>query len=486
MSELTYPVPALAERTIAELQDIITRKGDFPSISGAVKQIVSAMRDENSTDFDLAQSVLTDFALTQRVIRLANSAMYSAFGGPITTVSRAIYVLGTETVGHLALGLKFIDQLEKAAGTSEAAVAEFTKAVVAGSVARKVTEGMPSRDAEESVVCTLLHSLGRLLVTFYLPRQWGEICALTSDAQSPRSEQESAEQVLGLSLHSLGRAMANKWGLPAEISATMQPASPGGDNPLTHGEWLATLANFSTECSKALAGAQDLADDTLRELAHAYAGRLGVEAGALGAAASAAAAEEECQRLLLNTRTPEAGSTRTKPADAYAMLDHGLRDMAALASTADLPTLAGLMIEALHASLGCRRVFLFLRNGNTRKVAARLALGEGARDIMPRLSFDEAFEPDVFHISMAHDRPVFIEDATSVSMQAKLPRWYKQALPEAKSFLCVPLMASGAPVGLVYADWEAAVGPVVVEPHELAKILKMRDVLIGALGATRK
>jgi HD-like signal output (HDOD) protein len=475
-----YSNPEQAKKTLATLKEVITRKGDFPSISGSVSQIVKAMRETDTADFNLAQSVLSDFALTQKVIRLANSAMYSAFGGSITTVSRAIYVLGTETVGHLALGLKFIDQLDKAAGNNEQARAEFTKAMVAGTIARKVTENMSSRDTEESVVCTLLHNLGRLLVSFYLPTEWETIQARVN-TQGSGAEAAAAEAVLGLSLHDLGREMAVQWGLPAEVTDAMRPAVPAGDHPLSHADWLASLANFSSECSKVVADGDGDTSQVMKDLAKTYAPSLGLEIDVLSAAAAAVEKDEECQRLMASHKAGTTAKSSEKPLDAYNLLDNGLRDMAAISETADVSTLAGLMIEAMHSSMGFRRVYVFLRNGATKQVTAKMALGLGARDIMTKLTFSEAFEPDVFHFSLAQNRPVFIENCRLPNIQAKLPVWFKRNLAATRSFVCVPIVANNVPVGLVYGDWESEDSELRVEAHELTKIVKMRDILLSAL-----
>jgi hypothetical protein len=69
------------------------------------------MRGEDEREFNMTQTVLSDPVLTQKVLRLANSGMYSAFGQRINTVSKAVLVLGTEAIGHLALGLKLIEEL---------------------------------------------------------------------------------------------------------------------------------------------------------------------------------------------------------------------------------------------------------------------------------------------------------------------------------------------------------------------------------------
>ena len=95
-------------RTKAELLDKLwarmSERGDFPMLSQALRTTVSAMSDDDLDFTSLVQVVLSDVGLTQKVLRLANSAMYIAFGGNITTVTRALMVLGMDAVGHLVVG----------------------------------------------------------------------------------------------------------------------------------------------------------------------------------------------------------------------------------------------------------------------------------------------------------------------------------------------------------------------------------------------
>jgi HD-like signal output (HDOD) protein len=97
---------ALGERTLATLWERSRQQGDMPGFAKAITAILGAMRGEDDKEFDMARTVLSDPVLTQKVLRLANSGMYSAFGQQINTVSKAMLVLGTEAIGHLALGLK--------------------------------------------------------------------------------------------------------------------------------------------------------------------------------------------------------------------------------------------------------------------------------------------------------------------------------------------------------------------------------------------
>src|ERR1700686_1399594 len=86
----------------------MSERGDFPMLSQSLRTTMAAIKNDDLDLTALVQVVLSDFAVTQKVLRLANSAMYMAFGN-ITTITRALMVLGMDAVGHLIVGLKIVD-----------------------------------------------------------------------------------------------------------------------------------------------------------------------------------------------------------------------------------------------------------------------------------------------------------------------------------------------------------------------------------------
>jgi HD-like signal output (HDOD) protein len=469
-----------AAATMDWLWKAIEEKGDFPTISNAAREIASALRDDESAPgFDLASAVLSDFALTQKVIRLANSAMYAGIGGSVATVSRAIFVLGTETVAHLALGQKFLAHLERTSTGSHLARQELTKVVVAGAVARNVTARLPTRDSEEAVVSSLVRNLGRLLVAYYLPEKWEAIQALQT-AQPGHSEGAAVDCVLGLSLFDIGRQIGDHWGLPSELLNTMRVMVPGVDSsPLSHADWLVAVASFSSECAEVLATPGPNSATAMLQLAQSYAGRLGIETQQLKDAMRAAEQDDECQRLLENKEVIQVEAS--KPSDSYPRLARGLQDLNEIKNTADASTIASTVLETMQQGMGFKRVALFLRNGNTKKLGARMAFGPGTREAMSALQFNEAFEPDVFHLTLAQNQPVIVDNCHAPGWQSKLPAWFKTALPSTRSFLCIPLVTNGVPVAMLYGDWDVELTGTPVESHELAQLTQMGRVLLEAL-----
>jgi hypothetical protein len=160
------------DATLALLWERIRRRATCPASPSAINAILARCAARTSANSIMTQTVLSDPVLTQKVLRLANSGMYSAFGQRINTVSKAVLVLGTEAIGHLALGLKLIEELAKSSPDSvhrphrDGKGGAGRDGGAAGRLQRRHAR------PEEAVVCSMLHSLGRMMVTFYMPERW--------------------------------------------------------------------------------------------------------------------------------------------------------------------------------------------------------------------------------------------------------------------------------------------------------------------------
>ena len=223
---------ASADTTLALLWDRVRQQGDMPAFTKAIGAILGALRGEfeheheheHNRSFCMTRTVLSDPVHTQKVLRLANSGMYSAFGQRIHTVSKAVLVLGADAIGHLAPGLKLMEDLSGSALDPSVAHVEMEKAVLAGMVAQQVAVNAEAQDVEEAVVCSMLHRLGRMMVTFYLPEKWTAL----QDHGGTGFEDGAAGQVLGLTMEELGRCAAQRWGLPRKLIDSMRRFEPGG------------------------------------------------------------------------------------------------------------------------------------------------------------------------------------------------------------------------------------------------------------------
>ena len=453
----------------------IKEQGHLPGFSNVVDQIVGAMQSENEREFSMTRTVLSDPALTHRVLRLANSAMYAMFG-EINTVSRAVMVLGTESIGHLALGLKLVDSLATVSGNSAGVRTEMEKAVLAGHIARQVTAQASTRDAEEAVVCSLLHGLGRMVVVFYLAQYWD---AIRQQVEEGNDESVAAVRVLGMTMADVGRLIARRWGLPRDLIESLHDVMPQAGEPLDHAGWLAALSTMSSTCARVIC--EDPAgDEALAGIVEGYADMLGMESetvlAAVGAAREAARDDPALTR-------PAAIPTIAAPVDhsrrdATSTLVRGVADMRKVAASITTSQLMTMALETIFQSLRLKRTVAFLRNRKEGKYVAGMCFGADVQALAAGLVFSDAYQPDVFHAALANDKMVCVKDASDPAFRAKLPRWWKDAFPAVRSFIVLPLTVNRHPVGFIYGDWDDA-APVALEQGEIVALNDLRALVMG-------
>ncbi|ALK97161.1 histidine kinase [Massilia sp. WF1] len=472
-----------ADATLSLLWERIRRRGDMPGFTRAINAILASMRGEDERDFSMTQTVLSDPVLTQKVLRLANSGMYSAFGQHINTVSKAVLVLGTEAIGHLALGLKLIEELSKSTPDSLQAHIEMEKAVLAGMVAQQVAARAEVRDPEEAVVCSILHSLGRMMVTFYLPERW----TLLQEAAGGGAVDHAAFEQLGLTLEQVGRATAEHWGLPRNLIAGMRRVEPGerGDS-FGHDDWLAALGTMSSQCAESLWHGDEEALEQVAQLASSFAPMLGIEpdslVGAIEQAKIEAAADlsiaplanppEKRARAALASRMRDAGNK---------ILIGGVAEMRSAAASASPGQMMSMAIESAYHGLSFTRAFGFLRSRRDGKYSAKIGLGDGAKSLQPNLVFDDAYEPNVFFAALGSDRVIFIENARDPKFASKLPGWWKGSLGAARCFVIIPLCTHGEPVGFIYGDWDDRFPSVYLSQTEFSLLNDMRALVVKSV-----
>ena len=487
------------EHTLDLLWNRVRQRGDLPGFSRVIGAIVGAMRGDNDREFNMTRTVLSDPALTQRVLRLANSAMYSVFGQDISTVSKAVIVLGTDSIGHLALGLKLIDGLSEASTSSSGARAEMEKAMMAGHIARQVASAATVQNSEEAVVCSMLHSLGRMMVAFYLPESW-QVIQDRGDEEG--GEQDAAVAVLGLGLDAIGRLVAQRWGLPAPLVNSLQHVAPRAPHePLDHADWLAAVSTLSTRCADvigAAAGDPVATTDALQRLTTDYAAMLGLEPEQLSGAISAGRSTASVDAVLTNPAGAGAnGQHRVeaavaapvaigKPADAARILNRGVSDMRGAAASASTAQLLTMGLETVFKGMGFTRTIAFLRNPDESRYVARLLLGDGLQEHAGRLAFDDGYQPDVFHAALANDKMIFIENAQDPNFLSKLPRWWKEALPTAHSFMVLPLTINRRPIGLIYGDWDIFLPDAKINHPEVVPLDQLRVLVVRAIEQRRQ
>jgi HD-like signal output (HDOD) protein len=459
---MPLPVNAPPTPSLDRLWARMNERSAFPMLSDTLRATMAVLKSDDLDYRALARIILSDVALTQKLLRLANSAMYAAFGGNITTVTRALTVLGIDTVAHLVIGSKLLEHFEQNADMHADAKLALNRALLSGAVTRKLTAHVNLLAGEEALVCTLMRQVGKLLVVCYLAPEWQEI---RLDIARGIDEEEACIGRLGADFETIGLDAARRWHLPSLILGGMMhydpaahavavyPTQPADDADAQPGQlqWLRAVSHCATEMADALVS-ETPGKSSLTSLAQRFGGVLRFGPEHLSEIATALMREPASEAVRREIVTLRALSLTRARGTREAELSAELNAVRALPASCPLESVLEHVAEAMLNGLGLSRVLGFMGDGGT-GFAARFGRGVSLPASFDDLRFAQAFEADVFHLAIGNTLGIFIEDAQSPKMIERVPAWYRVTLGDARAYLLLPVHAHGAPVALLYGDW---------------------------------
>ncbi|MBS1190226.1 MAG: Protein kinase:GAF [Rhodocyclaceae bacterium] len=497
-------------------------KSDFPALSESVSAINKIASSETESINKLSNSILKDFALTNKLLRLVNSAYYRpAGGGSISTVSRAVIVLGFETVRNIAITVLLFEHLQNKANANQLKE-EFLRVNLAGILAKGLAAAAQMRDLEQAFICALFHNLGRLLSQYYFPEETDEIRRVME--QKECGDDQAALQVLGISFQDLGVAIARQWGFPPVIVNTMRKLDAGPvRKPVTQEDRLRVLAGMSSELCRVMGLAPDLREKEMRKVVARFKNPVGVEDKAVDEAVQHSIVElvEFARIIQLNLKQTafgrqlrsfipgEADVTQTilgdtlgetllaqgdplgyeadgatggdgVKADAQAVLTAGIQDISnTLVDDFKLNDILRIILETMYRAMGFKRVLLCIKDTKGNAMQGRFGFGPEANELAKQFRFPLTFTPDIFHVATSKGVDILISDIDDPKIATRIPEWYRKA-SGAKAFVIFPLNIKNNPVALIYADKDEA-GSIVIPEKELSLLRTLRNQAVLAI-----
>lgn len=216
---------------------------ELPAMSENVQELISLSTSSRSAAYDLSRVVLKDYSLTNKVLQIVNSAYYS-LSKPVSSISRAVTVLGFDAVREIALGIALFDDFIKSGVEKEPISKLMTQAFLSGLQAREVaTKKNINVLPEEAFICSLLHRLGKIIVCIYLPGVYKKI---EKKIALGKSEESASKSLLGdLTYGEIGKEVAIFWNLSDRIVNSMEPAPTAPTSSYDAEGYLHNLADFS-------------------------------------------------------------------------------------------------------------------------------------------------------------------------------------------------------------------------------------------------
>ncbi|WP_310600654.1 HDOD domain-containing protein [Desulfobulbus sp.] len=210
----------------------------MPSLSTTVSKVLEICSRTDTSPNDLNKVISLDPVLTGQVLKLINSAYYSLVN-KVTSLTRAIIMLGLNTVKNLALSTAVIRCVGQVKKSKALPIKDFWAHSIGVGVMAKLLaaeRGLPLAEREEYFVAGLLHDLGKIP----FGDEYIEVLAQAKNEQLPLIHLE--KQHLEIDHEEVGEMIASNWRLnPVITDAICHHHSPEQASP-EHQALVATVA----------------------------------------------------------------------------------------------------------------------------------------------------------------------------------------------------------------------------------------------------
>ena len=197
---------------LEKLQSLLKTSVNFPSPPAIAQQIIALAEDPDSDIIRIAATISKDPGLTAKVLRVANSPLYSKRRRS-SNLRQALVVLGLNAATTLALGFSLVGKYRSVKGKGIDYTRFWRKSILSASAARAFAEQQGVGDVEGVYLGALLQDIGVLATDRVLPDFYASLPREYSHAQLCAYERER----IGIDHAGLGAWLLEQWRLPESV-----------------------------------------------------------------------------------------------------------------------------------------------------------------------------------------------------------------------------------------------------------------------------
>ncbi len=507
-----------------DLIEGICNNADLPALGSSMSRVIRASSSEDRSIQQLAEFILLDASLTQKILFLSNSVSYrSESGRVVTSISKAIHMLGVNTVRTCAMAIILVDGLPHE--NAQCVRSELARALTASIIGRELAKHIYFKDVEEVAIAALFKNIGNLLVASYDPNLYWEIMGLIKE-DSKTSEQAS-RQVLGCSFDRLTEVALQKSNIPESIIQSMK-AIPQGKIltiPKTRQDWIRQALDFSETITPTMLQDKNPEEETLSSAAllTRFGKVLNLDKTNLDklffnirketetlnismdlvqqdsknrdtdldnvTASKKVKKKELPSEMILADKNPDDTKENKyypsgKPFNASSLLTTNIQHVTKIIVSGHykVSDILNLLLRSIYVSFRFNFATIFLKDVSTSQFRARCFIGKNNAIKDDPICFSVGTSNDLFNLALEKDTDLFISDASTTKVRSLIPPWHRKFLPKACSFMVLPLVINKKPLGLLYAD-RNRVSEEGISANEMSLIKLLKGQVLTALSS---
>jgi HD-like signal output (HDOD) protein len=446
------------EPSKSSLNAWVARLGEeeMPIFARTANEVGRIMGNAEFSALELARVILQDPSMTAKVLKLANSVFYNPGAAPISTISRAVLVLGFNAVEGICLSIAVIESLLKGKARNRI-MGELARSIHAATQARALAKQKHDISAEEVFIVALLYHLGEMAFWCFAGPDGDR---LDQGLRVPGAQSGEVERkILGFKLSQLTSELAREWQLSPLLVEALRPDSKDHRVPyvvLGHEIARAGELGWSSSEMKAVnskvARFLDVSTAEATSFLQIQAEDAVLAAKGLGANSAARLIPVNgSNNVGENTDPPVDYSEHPEPDGSLQL--RILREIStSLGQGANLNVLMEMVLEGIYRGVGMDRTVFALLTPRKTGLKAKYVLGDHRESFQESFQFDISTRPPNIFAQLIESRePVWIESHDDAEWSDYLDPAITDIL-EGAAFVAQAVTVNGNPIGLFYAD----------------------------------
>jgi putative nucleotidyltransferase with HDIG domain len=228
-----------------EIDDYIKNVRNLPPAPRVVPELMRLLKEHDVDSSQIVKLISYDPSLTANVLRICNSVYFGA-AVPTSDLQEAVTRLGFQQVYQLvaaATGAKLLNASQPGYGMDQG---ELWKHSVAAAVAAQLMARKVGDDESLAFTATLLHDIGKIVLTHSLSGVYQKLIQETEQKQQPLVDAE--KKLLGTNHAEVGSQLLSQWKFPANVTQAIwfhhNPQAAGPHQRLASYVYLGNLVSY--------------------------------------------------------------------------------------------------------------------------------------------------------------------------------------------------------------------------------------------------
>jgi putative nucleotidyltransferase with HDIG domain len=198
---------------------IYSKIDELPTLPTVLPKLLNLMENNKSGASDVADVISNDPALTAKILKISNSAYYG-FMQEITSLDKAVPLLGFNMVKSLALSISVMNSLSSSRGGANFSnEGLWIHSLTVATAMTELNKRFGRQNTEEHLfVVGLLHDIGKIVLSLFFGELFEQALKEVVTSKGKRLNVAESE-IIGMDHGKIGEMLLVRWKFPEIISA---------------------------------------------------------------------------------------------------------------------------------------------------------------------------------------------------------------------------------------------------------------------------